>query len=390
MATIDPHDYTAAVHSGLKVDPTHRAIAPVLVTSSTYKQSAPGEHQGYDYSRADNPTREQLEGALATLEGATYGLCFASGLAAIHAVMGLFKPQAHIIVCDDVYGGTRRLFDQIWRPLGCTFEYLDLREPAQLRHALQQVPTAAIWIETPTNPTLRIVDIAACSQLAHEHKAMIIVDNTFATPLLQQPLALGAHLVVHSSTKYLSGHTDVIGGAIMTSHEHLFERLKFLQLAAGAIPSPFDCYLLLRSIPTLALRMERHSTNALQVAQFLDQHPQVGKVLFPGLPQHPQHQLACQQMSDFSGIVSFYLKPELTDLKKFCTATKLFILAESLGSTKSLLNHPATMTHASVATEQRQALGITKDLIRLSVGIEYAQDLCDDLAAAFAAARLQP
>lgn len=385
--SIDPHDFTKAVQSGVKIDPTHGAIAPVIVTSTTYRQSAPGEHQGYDYSRADNPTRKQLEDALATTENARYGLSFSSGLAAVHAVMGLFTPGDHILVCDDVYGGTRRLFDQIWQKFGITFEYVDLRDLNILEKALKIQSCSGLWIETPTNPTLRIVDLKACSQLARTTQTMMIVDNTFATGILQKPLVFGADLVVHSSTKYLSGHTDVVGGIVMTHDHDLFTKLKFIQFAAGSVPSPFDCYLLLRSLSTLAIRMEKHSQNALAVATHLEQHPQVSKVLYPGLPSHPQHQLAQQQMCAGSGMVSFYLD-HTTDLKTFCASTKLFVLAESLGSTKSLMNHPATMTHASVDQKQRDYLSITHDLLRLSVGIENSADLCEDLSSAFTSASL--
>lgn len=382
---IDPHNYTKAVHAGVKIDPTHGAIAPVIVTSTTYRQSAPAEHQGYDYSRADNPTREQLESALAELEGGDYGLAFSSGLAAEHAIMGLFRPGDTIVVCDDVYGGTRRLFSKIWEDYGLNYHFCDLTDQEVIKQTLTQLKPKAIWIETPTNPTLRIVDLTLVASLAKEHHAMVIVDNTFATPMLQQPLALGADIVVHSSTKYLGGHTDVIGGAIITSDPQLYDKLKFLQYAAGSIPSPFDCYLLLRSLSTLALRMNQHCINAEKVASYLSSHPQVSKVIFPGLSSHPQHKLAKRQMHGFSGMVSFYLQGSREYLTRFCQSTKLFILAESLGSTKSLINHPASMTHASVSPKQRKQLGITDSLLRLSVGIEDSADLIDDLRQALKA-----
>ena len=382
MMPIEPGDFTKAVHAGVKIDPTHGAVAPVIVPSTTYKQSAPGVHQGYDYSRADNPTRQQLEEALAELEKASYALSFASGLAAENAVLGLFTPGDHIIACDDVYGGTRRLFTRIWQNYGLHFHFLDLRSPQQLEEALHQYKAQGIWIESPTNPTLRVMDLEASSRLAKKYHSLLIVDNTFATPILQKPLMWGADIVLHSSTKYLGGHSDVVGGAVMTQSESLFQKLKFLQYAAGAVPSPFDCYLLLRSLPTLAIRMEKHCENALQVALFLCSHQRVEQVLYPGLDDHPQKSIIDKQMCGASGMVSFYLRGTFEEVTTFCQKTKLFVLAESLGSTKSMINHPARMTHASVDVKDRESLGISDNLLRLSIGLESSEDLIGDLGQA--------
>lgn len=383
---IHPHDYTVSVRGGLRIDPHSGAIAPNIAPTTTFLQSSPGTPKGtYEYSRADNPTREQLEAALAALEGAPHALTFASGLAATQAILQLCKPGQHILVCDDVYGGTRRFFQNICHPYqSLHFTFVDMRDLSLIEEAFRKQRIDMVWVETPTNPTLRIIDLAAVGALCHKEKALFIVDNTFASPLFQKPLEFGAHLILHSTTKYISGHSDVTGGAVMSSSEELFTRLKFYQMAIGAVPSPFDCYLLLRSLQTLAVRMERHNQNAQLIAQFLSQHPRVSRVLFPGLPSHPQHALAKKQMKGFSGMISLYLKGSFDDIKDFCSRTRLFLLAESLGSTKSLLNHPATMTHASVPENVRHELGITPVLIRLSVGLEDAQDLKEDLSQALA------
>ncbi|MCY4381396.1 MAG: PLP-dependent aspartate aminotransferase family protein [Proteobacteria bacterium] len=380
---IEDHDYTRAVHAGMKIDESSGAVAPVIVTSTTFKQKAPGQHQGYDYSRADNPTREQLEVALGTLEHAAHGLAFASGLAAVHAVMGLLKSGDHVVAVDDVYGGTRRLFEKIWQPLGLHFHFLDLRDLHDFEHSLIEFQPKAVWLESPTNPTLRVIDLQGVARLTKKHNTLLVVDNTFATPMLQKPLRLGADIVLHSSTKYLSGHTDVVGGSVMTNDQGLYEKLKFIQFAAGAVPSPFDCYLLLRSLATLAIRMEKHCYNALAVAKYLESHPRVSSVLYPGLASHPQYQLAMTQMLGSSGMVSFYFDGTLEQLTTFFQSTHLFVLAESLGSTKSLMNHPAAMTHASVDSVVREKLGITDKLVRLSIGIEHPEDLKQDLNQAF-------
>ena len=382
---INPHDFTIAIHGGLQIDPVSGAISPNIAPSTTFKQSSPGKPLGaYEYSRSDNPTRHQLEKALAALEDTPYALTFASGLAATQAVMQLCSPQDHILVCDDVYGGTRRYFEKICSPQqNLDFTFVDMRELAALKQVFLEKPPQMVWVETPTNPTLRIIDLEALGELCRAHKATLVVDNTFASPVFQKPAAFGADLTVHSTTKYIGGHSDVLGGALMCSSVELYEQLRFFQMAIGAVPSAFDSYLLLRSLQTLPIRMERHHQNAQKIAAYLSTHPQVSEVLFPGLPSHPQHALAHKQMRGFSGMVSFYLKGSFEQVKEFCQKTRLFLLAESLGSTKSLLNHPATMTHASVDEKTRLELGINSQLLRLSVGLEDPADLIEDLGQAF-------
>ncbi len=366
---------TLTIHAGQSPDPTTGAIMTPIFQTSTYVQAAPAQHKGYEYSRSDNPTRKALEDCLAALEAAPYGLAFASGMAAIDTLLKLFGPGDHIIAANDVYGGTFRLADKVWKQYGLEFSWIDMSDVDNVRAAIRP-QTKLLWLETPTNPRMMLVDIAAVAEIAREHNILVAVDNTFASPALQQPLALGAHLVVHSTTKYLGGHSDVVGGAIITRDQALFQRLKFLQNAAGGVPGPFDSFLVLRGIKTLALRMERHSANALRVAQFLEDHPAVKAVYYPGLPSHPQHELAKRQMRDFGGMLSVILHGGPEAGKRFVSRTRLFSLAESLGGVESLIEHPYSMTHASTATSD---IAVDPGLVRLSVGIENIDDLIDDL-----------
>jgi cystathionine gamma-lyase len=370
---------TLAIHAGQEPDPTTGAIMTPIFQSSTYVQSSPGVIKGpYDYSRSANPTRTALEANLAALEGGKFGLAFASGLSAFDCVLHTLASGDHVVLCDDVYGGSFRIMDKVYKQLGLTFTRVDMTDAGNVRAAMTP-RTRLVWIETPTNPLLKIVDIAAVAQVAHAGGAVVGVDNTFATPYLQSPLALGADLVHHSSTKYLGGHSDVIGGALVTSDEGLHARLKFLQNAVGAVPSPHDCFLLLRSTKTLHVRMDRHCENAMKVARFLAEHPRVERVSYPGLPSHPQHAVAQRQMRGFGGMVTAVLRGGLEEARKFLERVRLFSLAESLGGVESLIEHPAIMTHASVPAEARAALGISDGLVRLSVGIEDAEDLLEDL-----------
>jgi cystathionine gamma-lyase len=370
---------TRAIHAGQDPDPTTGATIVPIYQTSTYTQEAPGQHKGYEYSRTGNPTRTALEECVAALEGAEYGLAFASGLAATTAVMNLFSPGDHVVAGDDLYGGTYRLFDKVLpRTGGLDFTYADTTDPASVEEALRP-ETKLLWIETPTNPMLTISDIAKLSEMAHEREAVVAVDNTFASPYFQNPLALGADIVVHSTTKYMGGHSDVVGGAVATSNEGFHERIKFYQNAAGAVPGPFDAWIVLRGLKTLAVRMRQHEENALAVARFLQNHPEVVTVYYPGLPDHPQHELAKRQMSGFSGMVSFALEGGAEAAYAAVQKTRVFHFAESLGGVESLITHPATMTHAAIPREQREARGVTDGLIRLSVGIEDEEDLLADL-----------
>jgi cystathionine gamma-lyase len=369
---------TLCVHAGVEPEPMTGAIMTPIFQTSTYVQSGPGEHKGYDYSRGGNPTRTSLETALAALEHAKHGISFASGLAAVHAIAQLLNPGDHVLVCDDVYGGTGRLFRRLFAKYGIEFDFIDMREPSTLKPLFKK-QTRLVWIETPTNPLLRIVDIPAVADLARKHGAMTVVDNTFASPIFQQPLSLGADIVLHSTTKYIGGHSDLVGGALMLNDDTLAEQLRFIQFAGGAVNAPQECFILLRSIKTLALRMQRHHENACKVAQALTGMSGFSEVIFPGLEQHPQHALARQQMSGFSGMVSVRLKGSFDDVKRFLSRLQVFSLAESLGGVESLVNHPETMTHASVPPEHRKKIGIDSNLLRFSVGIESAQDLVDDL-----------
>jgi cystathionine gamma-lyase len=371
---------TLCVHAGVEPEPHTGAIMTPIFQTSTYVQPAPGKPrvEHLDYSRAGNPTRTALENALAALEGATHAISFASGLAAEQAIAQILDPGDRVLVSEDVYGGTGRLFRRFFVKYGIEFEFLDLRDLQGLARALAK-PARMIWVETPTNPLLRIIDIAAVSALAKPAGAILVVDNTFCSPILQRPLELGADLVVHSSTKYIGGHSDLIGGAVMVSDPELAEKVRFAQFAGGAVNSPFECFLLLRSIKTLALRMERHSTNAMQFARALQNDGAFEEVIYPGLESHPQHELAARQMRGFSGMVSVRLAGERQRVVRFLQGLRLFALAESLGGVESLVNHPETMTHASVPPELRDKLGIDAGLIRFSVGIENANDLIEDV-----------
>ncbi len=366
---------TLAIHAGQEPDPTTGAIMTPIYQTSTYVQAAPAQHKGYEYSRTDNPTRKALEDCLAALESAPYGLAFSSGMAAIDTVLKLFNTGDHIVATNDVYGGTFRLADKVWRRYGVEFSWVDVSNVDAVRQAIRP-ETKLIWLETPTNPRLALADIAAIAAIAREKGVLLAVDNTFASPALQQPLTLGADLSVHSMTKYLGGHSDVVGGALMTRDESLFQRLKFLQNAAGAVPGPMDCFLVLRGVKTLALRMERHSANGKRVAEFLSDHPAVAKVFYPGLESHPQHALASRQMRDFGGMVSVILNGGPDAGKQFVSRTRLFALAESLGGVESLIEHPYSMTHASLAASD---LAVDPGLVRLSVGVEHIDDLLADL-----------
>ncbi|MBM3382191.1 MAG: aminotransferase class I/II-fold pyridoxal phosphate-dependent enzyme [Betaproteobacteria bacterium] len=369
---------TICVHAGVEPEPTTGAIMTPIFQTSTYVQSAPGEHKGYDYSRGGNPTRTALESSLAALEKARHGISFASGLAAVHAVAQLLNPGDHVLVCDDVYGGTGRLFRSLFAKYDIHFDFVDMRSPADLKSQFQP-KTRLVWIETPTNPLLRIVDIRAVADLARAHGALTVVDNTFASPVFQQPLDMGADISLHSTTKYIGGHSDLVGGALMTNDDALAEQLRFIQFAGGAVNAPQECFILLRSIKTLALRMQRHHENACQVAEALSRQAAFSDVIFPGLESHPQHALARAQMTGYSGMVSVRLKGGFDDVKRFVSRLKIFSLAESLGGVESLVNHPETMTHASVPPEHRKKIGIDSGLLRFSVGIETAQDLVDDI-----------
>jgi len=374
---------TVCVHAGVEPEPHTGAIMTPIFQTSTYVQKGPGQHLGYDYSRGGNPTRTALEQALAALEGARYGLSFASGLAAEQAIAQTLSPGDHVIVSDDVYGGTGRLFRRLFAQYGIEFEFLDLRDLDSLGRAVKD-RTRVIWVESPTNPLLKINDIAKVAEIAHRAGARLVVDNTFCSPILQRPLALGADIVVHSTTKYIGGHSDLIGGALMLDHEALAEQLRFIQFAGGAVSSPFECFLLLRSIKTLALRMRKHSDNALAFARALEESGAFRQVIYPGLESHPQHALARSQMSGFSGIVSVYLSGGLPRVSRFLGRLRIFALAESLGGVESLVNHPELMTHASVPPELREKLGINAELLRFSVGVEHAADLIEDVRQALA------
>ena len=376
---------TRAIHAGQPPDEATGAVNVPLYLSSTYAQSSPGVFKGYDYSRTANPTRGAYEQCLADLEGGKFGFAFASGCAATATVMHLVKAGEHVVACDDLYGGSFRLFESVLGEHGLTFSYVDLSAPERLSAALRP-ETRLVWIETPTNPLLKLIDIAAVARLAHAHGALLAVDNTFMSPYFQRPLELGADLVVHSTTKYVNGHSDLVGGVAATRNPAVAERLAFLSNSVGGVQSTFDAWLCMRSLKTLAVRMQAHERNALAVARWLDAHPKVERTIYPGLPTHPQHELAKRQMSGFGGMVSFNIKGGLAAATTFLERVRLFTLAESLGGVESLVEHPAIMTHASVPPAQRAALGIGDGLIRLSVGIETQADLIADLAAALAAA----
>ena len=375
---------TKAIHAGQSPDPSTGAVMMPIYATSTYAQASPGEHQGYEYSRSHNPTRFAYERCVAALESGSHGYAFASGLAATSTVLEMLDSGAHVICMDDVYGGTFRLFERVRRrSAGLQFSFVDLNDAAALEAALQP-NTKMIWCETPTNPLLKIVDIARLSAFSKKHNLLLAVDNTFSSPILQRPLELGADIVMHSATKYLNGHSDIVGGMIVVNTPELAEQMTFLQNAIGGVQGPFDSFLALRGLKTLHFRMKAHCENAQFLAERLESHPAIEKVMYPGLASHPQHELAKTQMHGFGGMVSVWLKGGFPEAKRFMERLELFTCAESLGGVESLANHPAVMTHASVPVERREALGVTGNLVRLSVGVEDVQDLWADIQQALA------
>jgi cystathionine gamma-lyase len=374
---------TKAIHAGQEPDPSTGAIMTPIFQTSTYAQAGLGDHKGYEYSRSHNPTRTALEECIAALEDGQYGLAFASGMAAEQAILSLLSAGDHMISCDDLYGGSFRIFERVMRRYNVETSYVPAGNIAAYEQAIRP-NTRLIWLETPTNPLLCLIDIQAVAEIAHKHHILLVVDNTFASPYFQQPLKLGADIVVHSTTKYINGHSDVIGGALALNNEEVYEAIKFYENAAGGVPSPFDAWLILRGIKTLAVRMRQHEENARMVASFLNEHPQVGKVYYPGLASHPDHELAKRQMSGFGGMVSFQFKGAYADVDKLVRRFKVISLAESLGGVESLVCHPASMTHGSIPKEIRESRGLTDTLLRLSVGIEDVEDLLADLQQALA------
>ncbi len=370
---------TKAIHAGQKPEETSGAVMPPIFQTSTYVQEAPNEHKGYDYARVANPTRTALEKLIAGLEGADECACFASGCAAMDAMLKKFNPGDHVVASSDLYGGSYRLFREVFEPYGIDFSFIDMTDMAAVKsHRTED--TKLLWIETPTNPLLRVADIEALTAFARDHDITSVVDNTFASPCLQRPLEMGADAVLHSTTKYLGGHSDIIGGAIASSNDEIMDHLRLQVKTTGGVPGPMDCYLVLRGIKTLSVRMDRAVHNAKVIARFLQDHPKAGEVLYPGLESHPEHELAKAQMDDFGAMVSFTLKDDASEAaKQFMSNTRLFALAESLGGVESLISHPASMTHGSIPRDVRLAAGLKDSLIRLSVGIEDADDLVEDL-----------
>lgn len=369
---------TRAIHAGQEPDPTTGAIMTPLYLTSTYVQSSPGVHKGWEYSRTHNPTRKAFENCLASLEDGKHGFGFASGCAATTTVLHMLKQGDHVIANDDMYGGTFRLFDKVLKHNGLEFTYTNLTDIENFKKALKP-NTKMVWLETPTNPTLKLVDIKKISQLAREKGVLVAVDNTFMSPYFQRPISLGADIVVHSATKYIGGHSDVVSGAVVTNRDDVAEKLGFLSNSMGGVQSAFDAFMCLRSLKTLPIRMKAHAESAMAVAQFLEKHPKIEKVLYPGLPSHPQHGLAKEQMLGMGGMITFFMKGGLKQAQTLLENVKIFALAESLGGVESLIEHPAIMTHASVPLENRKALGIDDTLVRLSVGIEDLDDLLNDL-----------
>ena len=373
------HSGTKYVHAGAEPDPSTGAIMTPIFQTSTYVQEAPGKHKGFEYARSQNPTRKALEGALAIIENGKFGLAFSSGVAATDAVIKLLQPGDEVIAANDLYGGTYRLFNKVFAKFGIKFHYIDMHDDGNIRSCINS-HTKLIWAETPTNPLMNIVDIASVTGIAKQHHILVCVDNTFASPYLQNPLGLGADIVMHSVTKYLGGHSDVIQGCLVMNDAELRENLYFIQKSCGAVPGPMDCFLVLRGIKTLHVRMRQHCENGKIIANWLRNHPKVGKVYWPGFADHPGHAIAKKQMRDFGGMLSFTLKDDsVENAMRVLSSTKLFSLAESLGGVESLINHPASMTHASIPREERIKNGLTDSLIRLSVGIEDAGDLIEDL-----------
>ncbi len=375
---------TKAIHAGQEPDPSTGAIMTPIYQTSTYTQVSPGDHKGYAYARGKNPTRSALEKCLAELEGAKYGLCFSSGMGAIDAVAKLLRPGDEVITGDDLYGGTYRMFTKVFANFGIKFHFVDMKDANNIRKYIN-ANTKMVWLETPTNPTMQIIDIEACAKISKEHKLICAVDNTFASPFLQNPLALGADIVMHSVTKYLGGHSDVIMGALCLSDEILYQQLAFIHNSCGATPGPMDSFLVLRGIKTLHIRMERHCYNGRKIAEFLKTHPKIDKLYWPGFPDSHNHDIAKKQMRDFGGMISFSLKGnKQEEAFKIASSMKVFSLAESLGGVESLVNHPATMTHASIPKDERDKAGVVESLLRLSVGIEDIEDLIADLKQALA------
>lgn len=377
---------TRCIHGGQQHDPTTGAVNVPIYQTSTYAQAAPGEHKGFVYARGHNPTRHAFERAMADLEDGIAGFGFGSGMAAMDAILDLLPVNAHMIASDDLYGGSYRLFERVRKgTTGLTVSYVDMSDVKNVTDAIKP-ETKMIWVETPTNPLLKLTDIAAVAAVAKKHNLLSVIDNTFATPAIQRPLTLGIDIVVHSATKYIGGHSDVIGGVVVVNNQDLADKLKFIQNATGGILGPFDSFLALRGVKTLDVRMERHCASGIKVAAWLEKHPKIEKVFYPGLPSHPQHVLAKKQMSGFGGMITAVIKGDLDASRRMLSACKVFTLAESLGGVESLIEHPAIMTHASIPKEQREALGISDGLIRLSIGIESADDLISDLDEALAKA----
>ena len=382
MTRVFDHDLlrrfaTRAVHAGQVPDPLAGAVMTPIYQTSTYIQDALGRNKGYEYARTRNPTREALERNVAALEGGRHGFAFGSGLAAVDTVMKLLSAGDHVVSGENVYGGTHRQMTHIWARMGITFTFVDGGNITEVAAAITP-KTKMVYAETPTNPMMRLCDLSATGQIAHKANALFVVDNTFATPCFQRPLELGADIVLHSTTKYLNGHSDMVGGLLITSRDDLAEKLGFLQNSSGAVPGPFDCWLALRGTKTLALRMRQHDANGRRIAEWLSKHPRVQKVYYPGLPSHPQHDLACRQMAGFGGMLSIELG-DVARARRMVERTKVFVLAESLGGVESLVGHPASMTHASVPPELKKKMGLTDSLVRLSVGIEDVEDLIADL-----------
>lgn len=382
MPNYDPQHFgfsTRAIHAGQEPDPLTGAVTVPLYQTSTYAQEGIGQHKGFEYARTQNPTRFAWEASMANLEQGCAGFAFGSGMAAIDAVMRLLSSGDHVICAEDMYGGTFRLFDKVLKRYGIEFSVVDMTNHDAVKSAIQPGKTTIIYTESPTNPMMKLTDIAALASIAHDAHALLIVDNTFASPYAQQPITLGADIVLHSATKYLGGHSDLVSGIVVAKEEHIADQLRFIQNAAGAVPGPMECWLCLRSIKTLSVRMKQHEENAKAIAAFCSQHPAIQATHYPGLPTHPQHALAKQQMTGFGGMISIELG-SLEKAKAFTTSVKLFTLAESLGGVESLVCHPVSMTHGSIPKEQRERLGITEGLVRLSVGIEDKEDLMTDIA----------
>lgn len=385
MADFSKHKFgTKAIHAGADPDPSTGAIMTPIFQTSTYVQEAPGKNKGYGYARGKNPTREALQKNIAALENGKHCICFSSGMGATDAVMRMLRPGDEVITGDDLYGGSYRMFTKIYENYGIKFHFINLTNANNIKKYINS-NTKLIWVETPTNPTMQIIDIAACSAIAKEHQLLLAVDNTFASPYLQNPLALGADIVMHSVTKYLGGHSDVVMGALVLNDDKLHEQLYFILNSCGANPGPMDCFLVMRGIKTLHLRMERHCYNGKKIAEFLKNHPKIEKIYWPGFPDHPNHDIAKKQMRDFGGMISIVLKDaSLEQTFKIASSFKVFSLAESLGGVESLINHPVTMTHASIPKEERDKAGVVDNLLRLSVGVEDVEDLIEDLTQALA------